>query len=395
MRNSILDLIYFHYVNYTKNIRKKKRRDEECVVIVADYMTPRIQKIGYGLKKKGMRVILFIYGSYMQKLVGKKQLRYFDEWHYFKSTKKLFVLCMCFKPLAYHVFVGAQVPDWAVFLIRNKGDIGKIVYDPYDIYRGMYEEENEKTVKNEKFCLENADGIVCRSFQTEYLKKTYAYKFKGKRLLFFDYCWNEEMPEKRRKSADEELCFVYAGRLLPQKGDSLLCEIEWKGVLQWVLSARAKNAKFIIVPSHSINPTEYYAHIRLANRDSHFVLEECMDIRDLLFYEKEMDYGTDSLELYADQNRTAGERVRYGATNKYFDYIDAGIPIITGRPTELFARYLKRYGVTVECILEDLPQKMDWLKAKRNDYAKSLQKAKQVFSIENQIGRLLEFYRRG
>lgn len=400
MRKRILDSLYFKYIKCLCNNRKKRRKNERYVVLVAECMTPRVQKIGYGLKKKGMKVILFIQDSGEQKLNRRKHLSYFDEWHYFRDKRTLLMLCMRFKPLAYHVFVGARVPDWAVFLVKNKRSIGKIVYDQYDIYRDMYTEENTRIIESEKFCLENADGIVCRSFQTQYLKKTYGYKFKGKRLLFFDYCWNEDIPPKRKKSAGEKLCIVYAGRLLSKKDVGLLNKIEWKGVLQWVQSAQMADAKFIIIPANDINSVEYNAHFRLANRNSSFVLKECMDIRNLFLYEKEMDYGTDSFELYSDQKCNMPcfnfeKRVQYASSNKYFDYIDAGIPIITGRPTELLSRYLKRYGVIVDCILEDLPQKMDWLKLHRSDYIKPVQEARKVLNIENQIGRLIEFYKRG
>lgn len=262
----------------------------------------------------------------------------------------------------------------------------------------MYAEKNVDYIKNEKFCLENADGIVCRNFQTQYLKNKYGYCFKGKRLLFLDYCWNNNPPEKRFKTDKEELCIVYGGRLLPCRSNNLLSRIEWDGLSSWVETTKQYQAKMVVIASNIIDKNEFKEFSRLAKNNPNFILKGKMDLNTLIEYESKMDYGTDTFELARDQknnfkNFNFAAREKYCATNKYFDYIDAGIPIICGRPQEMLGRYLEKYGIVFRCTLEELPERMDELKQKRNGYAVNVAKARKALSIEKQIPRLIRFYK--
>ena len=127
-----------------------------------------------------------------------------------------------------------------------------------------------------------------------------------------------------------------------------------------------------------------------------------MNYRKLIRYERHMDYGLDCLELNEDIERYSIQKNafnmkaknRYYATNKYFDYLDAGVMPIYGRKGELFGNYLARFGGAVWCSLEKLPDKMNELKMNREANRKKAHKAREIFAIENQIGRLIDFYKK-
>lgn len=379
-----------------KNIVSQNRKS---VIFITSYISSRIEKMGYALRKKGYNVILLVHkeGKSIGVSYGSKNNSY-DKLYFFRNKAELYFLCLRFNPLVYHVCERSRVSDWCVFLIKNKQYIGKIVYDQYDVYRDMYAEKNVDYIKNEKFCLENADGIVCRNFQTQYLKNKYGYCFKGKRLLFLDYCWNNNPPEKRFKTDKEELCIVYGGRLLPCRSNNLLSRIEWDGLSSWVETTKQYQAKMVVIASNIIDKNEFKEFSRLAKNNPNFILKGKMDLNTLIEYESKMDYGTDTFELARDQknnfkNFNFAAREKYCATNKYFDYIDAGIPIICGRPQEMLGRYLEKYGIVFRCTLEELPERMDELKQKRNGYAVNVAKARKALSIEKQIPRLIHFYK--
>lgn len=379
--------------------RRKKTQDDHLIVFVAQFMSPRLEKIGYALRKKGYKVILLLHeeGRTIGTVSGSRTKPY-DKLSFFSGVRDLYMLCMSVRPLVYHVFTGSQVEDWAVFLVKNKRRIGKIVYDQYDIYRDMYAEQNSRIIENEKYCMEHADGLVCRSFQTQYLKEKYGYQFGKRRLLFLDYCWNRKRIKRRRKSPQEELRIVYGGYLSPRQSNSPLSQIEWEGLSAWVRATKEHSAKMVVVGSNLSNDYKFRDFYRLAKNNDNFILKEKMNTTDLILFESRMDYGTDTFELEKDQkivfsNFNFEARETYCANNKYFDYLDAGIPIICGRPSEMLSGYLEKYGVVFRCTLEQLPEKMDELKRRRNEYADHVEIARKKFSIHRQIIRLLDFYK--
>ena len=378
--------------------RQKLEQDTKCVIFITDYMSSRIEKMGYALKKKGYKVIIFLQGKGVgEGLYDKNRNDVYDRLYVFRNMRTLYFLCLRFKPLVYHICSTCCVEKWVVSLIKHKRHIGKIVYDQYDVYRDMYAEENQKFIDYEKYSLENADGLVCRSFQTQYLKKEHQYCYKGKRLLFFDYCWNRKPPKKYPKSFNEELSIVYGGRLLPRRSSSPLSQIEWDGLSAWVEATKQCSAKMVAIAYNLTDGHEFKDFFKLARRNTNFILKEKMSLDDLIQYESKMDYGTDTFELSRDQQKNFKNfnfeaREKYCATNKYFDYIDAGIPIICGRNGEIMGRYLEKYGVVFRCTLEQLPENMDELKKRRNEYAHNVMIARNELGIERQISRLIEFY---
>ena len=78
-----------------------------------------------------------------------------------------------------------------------------------------------------------------------------------------------------------------------------------------------------------------------------------------------------------------------GATNRHFDFLNAGIPIISvgcKRQDD----YLKKYGVLIEMDLNQLD--IDYLKENRHMYRENVKKAHSELAISGQIDRLIDFF---
>lgn len=384
-----------------ERMHRRRRTKENEVVLIAEYMKPRIAKIGYALKKKNFKVVLFL----------KKQNRAeaenlnrdsFSKILFFEGKKDLYIKCLFFSPVVYHLFTEASVGEWAEYLIQRKSILGKIVYDQYDIYRGFVRDALDGIGRREKYCLENADGLCCRMFETQYLKQKYHYRFKGKRLLFLDYCWNDSGALPDFGKENESLKLVYGGRLLPRPAvNPERYKIELNGFEYIAQTVQKKRAYFVILPSRPCRGAEYSAFHSLQRKYSRLLIKEPMDLKKLIRYESHMDYGIDCVELnqdmeiYCKQKNSFHMKVknRYYATNKYFDYLDAGVMPIYGRKGELFGNYLARFGGAVWCSLEEMPDKLDELKKNRVANRKKACQARKIFAIENQIERLIAFYR--
>lgn len=382
-------------------IHNKKNVNKNEVVFVADHVKPRMVKMGYALKKCGFKIVLLL-NKQNRLQIDKSDVQYYDDIDFFDRKDDVYIKCLLHSPIVYHLFSETYVSEWAEYLIQNKAKLGKIVYDQYDIYRGFVTNQLDDIGKREKYCLENADGLCCRMFETQYLKHKFHYHFNGKRILFFDYCWNRynftSFPQEECRS----LKFVYGGRLLARPAINVeRYKIELNGFDYIAKTIQKNNADFVIIPSSSCKGSWYSAYRALEKKYNCLVIKEPMNFEKLLQYESHMDYGIDCVELeedivaYCEQENSFNIRAKnqYYATNKYFDYLDAGIVPIYGRKGELFGSYLARMGGAVRCSLEEMPDKMEELRINCEENKKKACKAREVLSIDNQINRLIAFYR--
>ncbi len=380
-------------------MHKYKKADSNCVVLIACWMKPRVAKIGYAIRQKGYRVILFL-EQQNSKEINKFNYKFYDDIYIFQSEEDIYCNCLKLKPLVYHLFTEANVSGWAEYLISRKDNLGKIVYDQYDVYRGLSRIHNRSIQKREKYCFENADGICCRSFETQYLKYRFHYHFNGKRILFLDYCWNKYTFARKAKKTDEGLQIVYGGRIVPPYSQDILGRTEWEALCFIAESLKRKKGCLTVIPLE-LNET-HEDFVKLAEKNPFFKLKKPMKFQALIKYESNMDYGIDCLEFQNKMDEYekifAGTtdyraKAKYYATNKFFDYIDAGIPILYGKKNEMFGRCFARYGAAIPCAVEDMPDMLDELKANRDQYAENVKVARETLSIEKQINRLIEFYK--
>lgn len=390
----------FIYGLEAKLLKKIRKYDNKCIVMVSDSMKPRVAKIGYALRKKGYHVIFLMQKSEKNR-IGNAEVPFFDKLCYFDNGIDAYMKCLRFAPLVYHIFSEANIGEWVEYLIKKKNDLGKIVYDQYDVYRGLSSIFIRDCVEREKYCMENADGLCCRNFETQFLKHKYNYKFNGERILFLDYCWNNHSVKRKKRNINQPLRIVYGGRILPNKAKMVLGKTEWEAIEFLAQKLNESDNDFYMIPSGECDKRLYRDFYKLDESLVHFKLKKTMPYKRLIHFESRMDYGIDCLEFQnkADEYKkyyrlTDYEaKARYYATNKFFDYLDAGIPIIYGRKGEMFGRYLSAYGVAVPCELENMPNEFNNLKSRRDEYAKNVIVAREKLAVENQIERLILFYK--
>lgn len=388
-----------------KKVLEKKRWHKSVnnkeVVLIADHIKPRVIKIGCALRNKNFRIVLIL-KKQSKSEITKTDIKFFDKVCFFEGKEEVYKKCLLFSPLVYHVFMEAYVEEWVEYIIRNKTEIGKVVYDQYDIYRGFVINELDEAGQREKYCLENADGLCCRMFETQHLKHKYHYQFKGKRILFLDYCWNNNNNVPVINGEDDRLKFVYGGRLLARPiSNADRYKIELHGFEHLARTIQNHNDYFVMIPSKPCKGTEYSAYRSMRRKYSHLLIKDPMDFSTLINYESRMDYGIDCVELeedmekYCEQVNSFNMRAknRYYATNKYFDYLDAGVMPIYGRKGEMFGNYLSRVGGAIWCSLEEMPDKMEELRKEREINKKKVCEARNALAIDKQIGRLIAFYK--
>lgn len=394
--NSI-DTIFKKLTPLYERKRKNIPLNKNQIVLVSTSPNVRTVKIAYGLKKKGYNIILLFEGNKKSlKSVWNGFEHYCDKIIIYKTLFQGYFYALQYKPLVYHVFVSG---NYNMLEKLIKSNIGKIVMDNYDGMNGFLATlektlDGRKIMKQEKFCLENADGLCCRNFESQWVKTHYKYKFKGKRILFFDYCWNKPSITKNNfdKQVNKELSFVYIGGLRTKQmypESTGCCNLELAKLL-----TKNKVNYYMYINGYNKNIHKDYIKLSKINTRFHFFKE--ISYKKMLHLLSNYNYGS----LIERGNYMEGlkqtlpyyvSKYIYSTTNKFFDYIDAGLPILAETPT-MILKYLSSYGVVISVNLENFEDKLEDLKINYKKYLDNTVKARKELSIDRNIPRLVKFY---
>lgn len=376
---------------FTETVNMKPRNRQQ-IVLISDQPRSREAKLAYGLHRAGMKVVL-LYNQHPT----------FDtttccsEVHCYQTLDEVVQLARQYSPLVFHVF---SLWNYIVAssIIVNK--VGKVVFDDYDIMIGMVKMDLCRNLyplqlELERFCLENADGLCCRSIELQVAKREFGYKIRGKIIFFPDYCF---------------------GKLIApiEKDFSMGFNIANVGNLS-------------IDESYDINDYRNY-HLKLAIELLKFKINSClylsksrMTVPFSSFLQKAMDENPglvaknmDSEELLhemmrlchaglicAPTNATKNENDLYLQTkrdfaigNKAFDYIDAGIPIIIGIESKFLFWLIKRYQKVYDfdSFMANPESYVTQIKNFLIHNVAELDRSRHVLSITNHIPRLISFY---
>ncbi len=213
------------------------------------------------------------------------------------------------------------------------------IFDPYDVLRGTYIVHNRMAInawlsfRAERQLVENANLVCCRSLEVQILKRKFAYR--PKRTIYFpDYCWSA--PRIRTNGCQAKVRIVYVGGVWPEDR----YPFEQFGHAQFLSLAQALSEHkihFHIYPAYPPGKNLdrdaefrdfYQVYIRAEERNSYLHLHREVSHRDMIDRLSEYDFGFFHQGLIAKDPINTEDKYRYGAANKIFDYIEAGLPII-------------------------------------------------------------------
>jgi len=381
------------------SVNSTQAGNENLVVLVTTVVLPRVCKIGYGLKNNGFRVVLVHRddpNTYIAELSP-----CFDECHHFTNIEMALALAKQFNPIVYHVF---SVWDYecAARFIASK--IGKIVFDDFDVMAGMVRPDFAlrhygKQLELERYCIENANGLCCRSLEIQYARRQLGYHVKGRVLFYLDHCWDRPLvvENERPKKAESELHIVYAGCIAIEKQypegsrrDGFFLEFS-RGM------AQAKIHFHIYLPPTRCDnfDDDYSDYISLDQETPFFHLHRPVPADqlsseiakyDLALISAHSDVINKQDEAYTPLKRS------YCTPHKVFEYLDAGLGIIIGDYRNI-RQMLERTGCAAFCHLEDVKTMLlsqprsHWQELKARARA-----ARHHFSTILQAKRLVDFY---
>ena len=380
------------YKARTSISRKKKDYtiNGKQVVFVVDHPSPRVVKMMFALKNEGYETVAICRRT-RNTLVLNQILMFASKVSFYSSKEKALHECKKYSPLAYHIFCCFKY-DVAEFIIRN--NIGRTVFDNYDGYKGYLPKTEEKLELQEKYCLENADGLCCRSFESQYNKHVLKYKFKGKRILFLDYCWDNTPVEIR--NAGNELKFFYGGGINAEGSTKSPMDCHER-----FAEIAGRNHACYTIYCAGYNREYHVRYEKLAQRIKGFEFNPAVPFEEMLIIARNFDYGVwIGSELYKDRIKRndndeayCGIKYKYGATNKFFDYIDAGMPII-GCIHEMFFKIFERNKMAHYATIESVENDFESLRENLIAFKEAIIKNRRKFSINENIPRLIDFYKK-
>ncbi len=276
-------------------------------------------------------------------------------------------------------------------LIRTKGLFPPIVYDEYDIYNLCYTGISKEFLENERFCLEHAEAVCNRGYEINYLIRN-GYNIDGKVIQFSDYCGNGQIYTNEAENGELSIC--YCGNILSEAESP-----EWaQNFSDLAELCAAHHCNFHLYP-HIWNEERLQFYIEMNRLNDYFHLHHPVPYGQLKFEISKHDYGIYPMKrinlkqgMVYNQELSARygiEVIAYAHTNKYFDYLDAGLPIIAANPIQL-VNFLQTKGVVLAWTIEEY--NFDEMRARKNELKEKVKNVHYELQMRQHIDELLDFY---
>lgn len=368
----------------------KKEVNNKKILFLLLHITARAYKIINALHKRGYIVDIIIWMNSMR-LTDKtcdEYSRISEHCILSCDSEEVMMYCAATNAKILHIFSHADT-DLALsqVLINGKRIFPKIVFDEYDVYTEMRNLASEPIINAELFCLKNADGLCNRYTCMEYLEEK-GYEICKNRIYFMDCCNDDTNYISPQKTENDDINLVYAGTVIT---DETYEGIKCNKFLEFGELCRNKHVHFHLYPI-SYNQARLNAYISMEKENPYFHIHYPVPHYKLPQEISKYDYGvisaTNEFLHYGDILHTKAV-VSYCAMNKLFDFLEAGLPIISAFPTEQ-VKIFERDGVLIRKTDEEID--FDELRQRRNEMKKRVVEVRDKYRVSNQLPKLIEFY---
>lgn len=376
------------FIEENKVLQVKERK----LLFLLTCASPRAYKIIDALHRNGydVEVIMWANAMYLTPERNKEFEHISGQIYLCIDVEEVMLYCATSRAEILHIFSDANSDiELPQILINCKKVFPKIVFDEYDIMVEMRRDIPQKTVDAEIFCLQHADGLCNRYTCMEYLEEA-GYKICKKRIYFIDCCNDLNECVSPQKSDEDALHLVFAGGLFSGKEYESTKDGRF---LEFGVLCMENEVHLHLYPV-SYDEAKLHEYIDMEKVNPYFHLHHPVSARKLPQELSQYDYGvagvqTGILEHAENIGSWKKESYIYSSTNKLYDYLDAGLPIVTVTPVEQ-TKMLERDGVLMRKYDEEI--NFDELREKRNEMKKRVLDVRNKYRVSNQLSALIEFY---
>lgn len=267
-----------------------------------------------------------------------------------------------------------------------------VIYDVHDFssLRFGFEYVSDKGQNAERYCLENASGIIHKGadLEIDYYRNA-GYKITAPVLQFQDYCVEEYIVKKplpKLSDKDGEIHIVYTGMVVPMKASSKFKYAQFDELAEIFA---AQQIHFHIYPvQYQKGSLSWYEDF--ARKTPYFHLHETLPIYKLTEEISQYDYG--SWIQFTEGTPVIQEYLNSAIGNKFFTYLEAGLPIIVRDQIAYGAKLIDQYGIGIAVSKDDLKNFNGILEKIDKKLRHNVEKVREILSMKNQIHRLEDFY---
>ncbi len=379
-------------LKYLKDVIEQKK-DENKIVFAMGALTPRVLKAAQALLEKGYQIKLIVNQmAVMQDFCERSLQEMHLTYERCTSLEEFFYRIMVENAKVIHLFTNLGNSPIDRILIKNKELFSPIVYDEYDIYNLCYDGIPQELLENERFCLEHADGICNRGYEIEYLIEN-NFKIDSFTIQFHDYCSNGKVTVEQEET--DELSICYVGGIFSKEES-----IEWSdNFCECTRLCAAHNCHFHVYP-FIWDEKHLEDYIELDKVNNYFHLHQPISFELLKCELSKYDYGIFPIKrAYLDKGLSfrqgksftahRKEELMYATGNKYFDYLDAGLPIIAACPQKLMS-FLEMKGVVLKWTLEEYD--FDAMRNRKEELKRRVVEEHYGLQMRQHIHELIHFY---
>lgn len=380
-------------------LQPRSARDPKEVVFVGDWPRTRQAKLAFGLRQAGWRTVLLHRAA-----PNFDASMCFDEVHAFgclnqaapePDAEEALALARTFHPRAYHVFSQWSEVTSEV-MIRNKP--GPVIYDVHDTVATIWDEGAKAEEPRQRWCMEHADGLCIRDLRHQFLKRL-GYRLPRPKIFFQEYCWRtKDSTEVSNPFPEGEIHLVSAGSFDIEKlgvRDSGLLRLGQMMADQGIhlhifpstLQLLALDGRFENIFSDYI---DLEARTGLVHMHRPLTVEALAE--ELRRYTAAFNV-TAGLTFRSGMARYDPTSLRYNGGARFFDYLEAELPVVLNRESVFVFRFFERFGLVAEASLEAISDMRQTLAPLMGPEAKArARRARGIYSLEAQIPRLIRFY---
>lgn len=359
------------------------------IVFVAENPLERPAKLAFGLRKHGIpTILLYVNPPHYDPLT------YFDFAVKCENPGECVAIAQRLRPKIVHVF-SYHADQTAILLAQNR--FAKIVYDYKDTFQNMINHPQDPNLwAAQRYLVENADGLCCRDLQLSHYLRLNQVSTRGKTIFFPDYCWNEKKAEHMRRN-DDEIHVALIGTFLPEKAMPLYAS---HGYLFFAKAFAMNGIHFHIYPSgftKSLLMQEGVAadYLALAQSSPFMHLHDPLPVDKIVDEIAQYDFGVTGWQgdLFGiPEYYLLNNAQKYGIATRIFDYLEAGLEVITQPSINLQYRLLRNRNVVTPLTKDMVCESYGMLSARKVGSRERARAAREYFAVEHHIPRLMDFY---
>ena len=390
-RESIDFLLY--WFGARPSLYQQKQGEKPLILFLGDSLQARIPRMARYLNDEGtFRTELLVKSG---KDFNIFQTESFDRVLTYRSRWHLRRILSAIQKEDVHIIHAFTLPSYQIKDAIRFTEV-PVVMDVQDMHVSYFGLNTPKLYMKldlpyESYSIEHSAGIVSQSIELTNATRAYGIQKRPPTLFFPVYCDDTQLLTPPEKVEEDEIHVVYAGSIAGSfQDDHHFGSMK----LFWLIEALAgQKIHFHIYPS----PTMRFRDLILAeyqewdDKEPYFHLHESVPQKQLAEELSNYHYGT--IPFFLEDTGRSANKLGLGTSQKLYNYIEVGLPVIISEDLRFQAWMSKRYGAGIPVKKQDFHSIRTKLEVV--DYADRrsfLLENRTTVTLGNNISRLVKFY---